>query len=49
MNWDFFSTWCQKAVFPAIAGRRKNATLVFDRASYHMKLGEEATPCYFLE
>eukprot|EP00171_Calliarthron_tuberculosum_P004037 IDg4037t1 len=41
MNWDIFSSWCQKTVFPAISAHKKNAVLVLDRASYHTKLDEE--------
>ena len=35
MNWDVFSDYSNKIIFPAIAARGQNAVLVLDRAIYH--------------
>ena len=41
MNWDVFSDWCERVVFPRIAATNKSSVVVLDRATYHTVVDEE--------
>lgn len=42
MNWNAFSYWCNRVIFPAIAARRKTQSFL-DSASYLTYIDEEHT------
>ena len=41
MNWDVFSDWCERVVFPRIGASNKSSVVFLDRATYHTVLDEE--------
>ena len=41
MNWDVFSHWCPKKVFPSIAATGVKSVVVLDRASCHTTSDEQ--------
>jgi len=41
MNWNVFSDWCEKRVFPAIKATGKKSVIVLDRATYHTHLDDD--------
>ena len=41
MNWDVFSDWCERVMFPRIAANNKSSVVVLDSVTYYIVLGEE--------
>ena len=41
MNWNVFSSWCEKKVFPPLQRTGHKSVLVLDRATYHTALDDD--------